>query len=752
MTGPPYFNDSYDTSPYYRYDSVANLPIRPYGSVTLLGEQFYGSKFYQLVPNGEIYPANDPSVVFENGTRYYGALFSEDNSTIQNYSVVVNTTYPNEINSGLMSLKPGVYNLHAQKNGGNIEDTANVKVEVVYGNISIAVAEKYQNIFTVSGRNTDSKVTYLWLTGEDLPECGTNLSYNYAKPKSGNPTIIGNETMVPLINEVPTDSFGNTYGSGHYYANGDFSFDWRIPPTLKPGNYTIYASSVNPSNIPGLNGSTWASTEGVCGLQCKICAPSANATFSVGTWSMGDPYIENGTITIDCTHQNLCTTCPTYPKVILKGQLNVKGTADGFPLQIWIFGDDKVGDQTIVYSDKFRTFPDDQSSYEIDITRLLLENGITVCDLENGDYYIVVQSKGLENGVLRPGFDIVHERMIAFNGKPVFDGTHWYVAATHPYSKFPIGYSSIISMGTITDKSINSGYYPLFAVEGPGSLSGLKALNALKTAFNQSFIHDQYRIVTFTVNNKLNRDGVDFTADPVSGEVPLKVTFTDTSAYSGTEYLWDFGDGSNSTSENPTHTYQRVGQYDVSLTVKNGTDYRTRNKYEYINVTKVDESVLKAAFTADQKVGTSPLTVQFIDQSTGNPVAWNWNFGDSSTSSVRSPQHTYRSTGSYTVQLQVYDRNENTDTLTEIGFIKVDSSSLRAAFRYGFPTQNFTTVQFTDLSEGTGINSWNWDFGDGSSSTLQNPLHKYSASGCYTVILTVANNVTSAIRSYQICI
>lgn len=53
----------------------------------------------------------------------------------------------------------------------------------------------------------------------------------------------------------------------------------------------------------------------------------------------------------------------------------------------------------------------------------------------------------------------------------------------------------------------------------------------------------------------------------------------------------------------------------------------------------------------------------------------------------------------------------------------------------------FLNVQFIDLSEGGGINSWLWTFGDGGASTEQNPLHFYSHPGIYSVSLTVSNGL-----------
>jgi PKD repeat protein len=77
-----------------------------------------------------------------------------------------------------------------------------------------------------------------------------------------------------------------------------------------------------------------------------------------------------------------------------------------------------------------------------------------------------------------------------------------------------------------------------------------------------------------------------FAANPTSGEVPLTVQFTDTSTGSPSSWLWDFGDGATSAAQNPSHEYQAVGNYTVSLTVEDGTDVSTETKVDFISVSE----------------------------------------------------------------------------------------------------------------------------------------------------------------------
>ncbi|HVP96281.1 PKD domain-containing protein [Methanoregula sp.] len=136
------------------------------------------------------------------------------------------------------------------------------------------------------------------------------------------------------------------------------------------------------------------------------------------------------------------------------------------------------------------------------------------------------------------------------------------------------------------------------------------------------------------------------------GSAPFTVSFADTS-YGGTPrtYLWDFGDGSTSTMENPSHTYLSLGEYTVRLTVTNqyGSDTLTRVAYIGVGDPPVPD------FTTNVSGGTAPLAISFADTSTNVPTNWSWDFGDGSSSSGENPVHVYSAPGNYTVHLHVWN-------------------------------------------------------------------------------------------------
>ena len=160
--------------------------------------------------------------------------------------------------------------------------------------------------------------------------------------------------------------------------------------------------------------------------------------------------------------------------------------------------------------------------------------------------------------------------------------------------------------------------------------------------------------------------------------------------------------------------------------------------HDFGNGSAAEQVPLVAGFTADTTSGSAPLPVQFTDTSTGGATSWFWNFGDGGNSTDQNPIHVYISPGTYTVTLAASNAHGN-DTETRPGYITV-AAPLIADF-----TANVTTgpapltVQFTDFSSGDGITSWSWDFGDGSTSSVQNPVHTYGTDGTYNVSLTVEN-------------
>jgi len=209
-----------------------------------------------------------------------------------------------------------------------------------------------------------------------------------------------------------------------------------------------------------------------------------------------------------------------------------------------------------------------------------------------------------------------------------------------------------------------------------------------------------------------------------------------------TTWSWNFGDpgsGTNNTSttQNPTHMFSTGGPFIVRLMVTNAngcSDSVVGGKQVNVNPAPF------ADFAADTSCLGSPTV--FTDASTGTPVSWTWDFGDPSSgtnnsSTLQNPTHTYNLQGTYNVHLTVANASQcENDTVIQVSV----NPSPEAMFQYETACAGDST-QFTDLSlaPGSGINNWNWDFGDGGTAVSQDPKHKFATAGTYQVTLIVKN-------------
>lgn len=154
---------------------------------------------------------------------------------------------------------------------------------------------------------------------------------------------------------------------------------------------------------------------------------------------------------------------------------------------------------------------------------------------------------------------------------------------------------------------------------------------------------------------------------PLRGTAPLNVSFMDISPLmrSSEEWdyddmvidnTWDFGDGTTTTNTvTATHLYTQPGSYTVRLTTRNATREATATMKVTVDA---PEQSLSAGFTASPLSGTSPLTVQFTDASTGDPIVHIYKFGDGALGNGKNPVHTYRKPGTYTVTLTVLGNDD----------------------------------------------------------------------------------------------
>ena len=233
-----------------------------------------------------------------------------------------------------------------------------------------------------------------------------------------------------------------------------------------------------------------------------------------------------------------------------------------------------------------------------------------------------------------------------------------------------------------------------------------------------------------------------FSADQITACAGVPINFTDLSNYGGSTIVstnWDFGEGGQSTQQNPSYTYTSAGTYQVLLTVISvgGTDFELKLNYITINANPL------ASFSTSGNGCTVPFAVTFTNLSTiGAAMSYAWDFGNLQTSTTQNPGSvTYASAGSYNMQLiTVNSITGCTDTATETLIV----SDFTAAINAPATACVGETVLITDATT-VGVNSWSWTSGDGQTSNLQTPSFTYPTPGTYTISLIAQNSISGCI-------
>ncbi len=226
-------------------------------------------------------------------------------------------------------------------------------------------------------------------------------------------------------------------------------------------------------------------------------------------------------------------------------------------------------------------------------------------------------------------------------------------------------------------------------------------------------------------------------ASDTAGCAPMVVHFSDLSnPGSGTSasWQWDFGDGNFSTQQNPTHTYTATGSYNVSLMVTNSFGCtQSLTQTHYINITNKPTASFTIGSTANCG---APLNVNFTNQSTGiGTLTYLWFFGDGGTSTQPNPSHTYLTTGTFSVQLVVYNQSGCTDTMVRANAFTIANN----VTLFSSPTTVCANspVSITNSTTPAPVNV-SWNFGDGTTSSSFTPTKTYTTPGTYEI--TMVNN------------
>jgi gliding motility-associated-like protein len=287
---------------------------------------------------------------------------------------------------------------------------------------------------------------------------------------------------------------------------------------------------------------------------------------------------------------------------------------------------------------------------------------------------------------------------------------------------------------TTTDITQTSDKFQYLISRPPSSSANINLAFSLDT---KNFANCSSVITTQSISVLMNEDiNASFTVSPVSQTLPSStVTITNLSNVGPWTYLWNFGDGTQST--NPligTHSYSTFGKFNIRLTVTSGVC--TAEQVQQVEVLPIPPIV---DFEADPLHGCVPLTVNFTNLSQfADPSTYQWDFGDLGKSGSINPTHTYYEPGTYTVSLSASNITGQLVTETKQAIIEVYPRPV-SAFEIK-PTVVYVPggILYTN-NRSFDASRYEWDFGDGNASTAFEPEHKYKEEGTYTITLTAYN-------------
>jgi gliding motility-associated-like protein len=228
-----------------------------------------------------------------------------------------------------------------------------------------------------------------------------------------------------------------------------------------------------------------------------------------------------------------------------------------------------------------------------------------------------------------------------------------------------------------------------------------------------------------------------FTATPTTQTLPNStVTITNTTNPGPWTYLWDFGDGTTSSSSVvTTHTYATFGTYVIKLTVTNNTC-----KEEQVKTVQINPIPPVVDFDYFPPSGCAPLTVNFTNKSQyADPNSYHWQFGaGEGTSRAVNPHYTYFTPGVYSVTLSASNVLGDTIKITKQLIIEVFARP-QALFSLKPRIITIPGGKLYTNNQSVGANTFTWDFGDGETSNEVEPQHTYTAEGIYDVTLIAAS-------------
>ena len=215
---------------------------------------------------------------------------------------------------------------------------------------------------------------------------------------------------------------------------------------------------------------------------------------------------------------------------------------------------------------------------------------------------------------------------------------------------------------------------------------------------------------------------VNFKYTPVPGNAAIQ------------SFHWDFGDGNSSSLQSPTHSYTNAGTYKVSLLV---TDvHGCQNENSNLNINIIGKPTISFTVPSAQAC-LPPVLFKFTNTSQGSGLTYQWKVNGQKVSTVKNLNYTFNTSGYFDVTLIATNANGCVDSSYKKNFIQVNTyyDTISANIYSGCAP---FTVNFKDNAN-AGAKTWKWYFGNGDSSSVQNPTYIYTKQGIYTVILKTTN-------------
>jgi len=600
----------------------------------------------------------------------------------------------NEIRPSQSFTSPGDYTAvvsYTTADGCVLQDTSYIQItEGPDLNLNFNIGGNCQAPFTINMNGTSSQnVQWEWFAPNSIPTTSNSSS----------PTFI-TQNVGPMQGYVQiTDNNGCTTRIDLDTVVNTTPMQAIITDTLywscAPGNITFSDQSVSSSNIVSRN---WTFVGGT-----PANSNSSNPTVSYNT---------AGTfpITLTVTNANGCTSTDTDTvRIGTPPVVNFNANPRDTCAQIAIAFTDlsPLGDRWLW------EFGDGGESLERNPTYLYVDTGYF-------EVRLTVWNNGCANTLSIPN----------------------YIHITPPIPAFTVKRNCSTDRTFIIEEN-SIGADSLFWDYGDGT-TGVNFRDHVHTFPNNGTFTIRLTVFNFTTGCSriletevtISEPNIFFDAQPTSGCAALNTVFNNTTNIDSTySFFWRFGDGATDTARNPSHRYNLPGVYDVTLVLID--QYGCRDSLirpRYINVTGL---IPEANITPTY--GCAPLTTNFNDNTVG-ATSWFWDFGDGNTSTLQNPSNTYNNYGIYDIKL-VVSNGTCSDSTTFSNIIKITRPEVDFSISDTIPCLGGEVAFYNNSIKYPGLNyQYRWDFGDGTTDTLENPRHRFNSLGIFTITFRVIQN------------